>query len=79
MLAQAISMPVGDSTVHLPGEAVQLANSLLRGRNGPIERELVATVSVAVMVCLGETDDMDVIQVSDHAVLYSQSDHFSME
>ena len=64
-LASAILAPVTDATIHLPGEAVQLANSLLRSRGGPIEVELVAVVTAATMVCLRKTDDMDVIQVSD--------------
>ncbi|KAK8849809.1 hypothetical protein IAR55_005145 [Kwoniella newhampshirensis] len=61
-LAVVISAPVTDETIHMPGEAVQLANSLIRARGGPLESELVGSVTVAVMTILRETDDMDVIQ-----------------
>ncbi|ADV21465.1 hypothetical protein I305_03520 [Cryptococcus gattii E566] len=61
-LAAAISTPVTDDTVHIPGEAVQLANSMIRMRGGPLEVELVATITRAVMETLRTTDDMDVIQ-----------------
>ncbi|WVQ75750.1 hypothetical protein IAR50_005381 [Cryptococcus sp. DSM 104548] len=61
-LAATISSPVTDETVHVPGEAVQLANSLLRVRGGPLEAELVATVTRSVIEVLRITDDMDVIQ-----------------
>ncbi|EAL18781.1 hypothetical protein CNBI0420 [Cryptococcus deneoformans B-3501A] len=61
-LAAAISTPVTDEIVHIPGEAVQLANSMIRMRGGPLETELVATVTRAVMEILRTTDDMDVIQ-----------------
>lgn len=64
-LAAAISTPVTDETVHIPGEAVQLANSMIRMRGGPLETELVATITMAVMGILRTTDDMDVIQVSN--------------
>ena len=63
MLKTAIGTPVVDDTIHLPGEAVQLANSLLRGRAGPIEDEMVVVVTTAVIAVLRTTDDMDVIQV----------------
>lgn len=66
LLASAVQTPVCSETIHLlhlPGEAVQLANSLIRGRGGPLERELVAAVTAAVIVYLRSTDDMDVIQV----------------
>lgn len=63
-LAAAISTPVTDDTVHIPGEALQLANSMIRMRGGPLEVELVATITRAVMETLRTTDDMDVIQVS---------------
>ncbi|WRT69867.1 uncharacterized protein IL334_006858 [Kwoniella shivajii] len=61
-LAEVISTPVDDDTIHIPGEAVQLSNSLIRTRGGPLEPELMGTVTVAVMNILKETDDMDVIQ-----------------
>jgi hypothetical protein len=64
-LEAAITTPVTDETIHIPGEAVQLANSLLRSRAGPIEAELVGTVSGGVVRLLKGTDDMDVIQVSN--------------
>lgn len=51
-----------DDMVHVPGEAVQLANSLIRTRGGPIEQELVQSITAAVMATLARTDDMDVIQ-----------------
>ena len=51
-----------DDQVHVPGEAVQLANSLIRSRGGPIEQELVQHITAAVMGTLAQTDDMDVIQ-----------------
>lgn len=63
-LAAVIDTPTTSETIHLPGEAIQLANSMIRTRGGPIENEYVSTVSVAVMKCLVRTDDMDVIQVS---------------
>ncbi|WVR07905.1 hypothetical protein IAU60_004948 [Kwoniella sp. DSM 27419] len=61
-LAGVIAEPVTDETVHMPGEAIQLANSLVRTRGGPLEPELIGSVTVAVMAILRETDDMDVIQ-----------------
>ncbi|WOO82150.1 Importin-9 [Vanrija pseudolonga] len=61
-LAELIITPVTDETVYVPGEAVQLANALIKPRGGPLEAELIATVTVAVMTCLQQTDDMDVIQ-----------------
>ncbi|WWC66093.1 uncharacterized protein I303_108715 [Kwoniella dejecticola CBS 10117] len=61
-LSEAISTPVDDDTVHVPGEAVQLANSLIRTRPGPLEAELIGTVTAAIMGILRITDDMDVIQ-----------------
>nr|XP_019043733.1 hypothetical protein I302_08314 [Kwoniella bestiolae CBS 10118]OCF22663.1 hypothetical protein I302_08314 [Kwoniella bestiolae CBS 10118] len=63
-LAEAISTPVDDDAVHIPGEAVQLANSLIRTRGGPLEPELIGSVTVAVMGVLRSTDDMDVIQLN---------------
>jgi hypothetical protein len=62
-LALAISQPLTDETIHLPSEAIQLANSLIRARGGPLEGELVESVTRAVLLCLKETDDMDVVQV----------------
>lgn len=64
MLTAAIVTPVTDVTVHVPGEAIQLANSLMRQRGGPLEEEVVFSVTAAVIACLRSTDDMDVIQVS---------------
>ncbi|OCF34393.1 hypothetical protein I316_03907 [Kwoniella heveanensis BCC8398] len=61
-LAQAISTPVDDDTVHIPGEAIQLSNSLIRTRAGPLEPELIGSITVAVIGILRHTDDMDVIQ-----------------
>nr|XP_019009559.1 uncharacterized protein I206_06208 [Kwoniella pini CBS 10737]OCF48340.1 hypothetical protein I206_06208 [Kwoniella pini CBS 10737] len=72
-LAEAISTPVDDDTVHIPGEAVQLANSLIRTRGGPLEPELIGSVTVAVMGVLRTTDDMDVIQVISYRSYLSPS------
>jgi hypothetical protein len=63
-LTAAITSPTTDETVHIPGEAVQLANALLRSRGGPLEEELVASVGKGVMRLLRATDDTEVIQVS---------------
>jgi hypothetical protein len=63
-LAATIVSPVTSANEHLPAEAVQLANSLIRTRGGPIEGELVSTITAAVMDCLAKTDDMHVVQVS---------------
>jgi hypothetical protein len=65
-LSTLISAPLEDDKIHVPGEAVQLANALLRSRGGPIEMELVQSVTGSVMRVLADTDDMDVIQVSCH-------------
>lgn len=62
-LAAAISTPTTDETIHLPAEAMQLANSLLRGRGGDIEPEYISTVTASVLDALHRTDDMDAIQV----------------
>ena len=62
-LAAAISTPTTEETLHLPGEALQLANALIRNRGGSFEPELVATITSAVLLLLQSTDDMDVIQV----------------
>lgn len=64
MLAVDLAAPITDDTIHLPGEAIQLANSLIRGRAGPIEQKLVDTLTSAVIRFLRNTDDMDDIQVS---------------
>ncbi|GFZ49805.1 hypothetical protein JCM24511_07208 [Saitozyma sp. JCM 24511] len=61
-LTAAITTPTTDETVHIPGEAVQLANALLRSRGGPLEEELVASVGKGVMRLLRATDDTEVIQ-----------------
>lgn len=66
-LAAAISTPTTDETVHLPGEAIQLANALIRARGEGIEAELVATVTAAILDILQTSDDMDVIQ---HGVVH---------
>lgn len=63
-LAALIRTPPDEDDIHVPGEAVQLANSLIRSRAGPIEPELVSAVTAAVMSVLAGTDDMDVIQAS---------------
>jgi hypothetical protein len=66
-IAQAIAEPVTDETLHIPGEGIQLANSLIRARGGPIEPEYIASITVAVLRCLTTSDDMDVIQVGSEA------------
>lgn len=63
-IAAAITATPDSESLHIPGEAVQLANSMLRTRGGPIETQLVDTVTAGVMRVLRATDDMDVIQVS---------------
>lgn len=63
-IAAAITASPDAGSLHIPGEAVQLANSMLRTRGGPIEAELVNSVTAGVMRVLRATDDMDVIQVS---------------
>ena len=63
-LATLMIQPVTDETIHLPSEAVQLSNSLIRSRGGPLEKELIATATAAIMTLLVTTDDMDAIQVS---------------
>lgn len=61
-LATLITQPVDEDTLHIPGEAIQLANAVVKPRAGPLELEYIATVTVAVMTCLQHTDDMEVIQ-----------------
>ena len=63
MIASSIASPVTEGTMHVPSEAIQLANSLLRGRGGPIEEQLVSSVTAAVMVCLEKTEDLEIVQV----------------
>lgn len=63
-LAATIAAPVSSENEHLPAEAVQLANSLIRTRGGPLEVELISTVTAAVMHSLQQTEDMHVVQVS---------------
>lgn len=67
-LAEAIATPTTDETVHIPAEAIQLGNALLRGRGSDIEPELVGSVTSAVLDVLDRTDDMDAIQVSSRAL-----------
>ncbi|CAK9782992.1 ARM repeat-containing protein [Cutaneotrichosporon oleaginosum] len=61
-LAELITQPVDEDTLHVPGEAIQLANAIVRPRGGPLEAEYIGTVTVAVMKVLEQTDDMEVIQ-----------------
>jgi hypothetical protein len=61
-LANIIVTPTTEDTIHLPAEAVQLVNALIKPRAGPLEAEYIATATVAVMECLQRTDDMDIIQ-----------------
>lgn len=60
--AALIEAPVTEETIHLPGEAIELSNALVKSRAGPLEAELIATASVAIMRCLQQTDDADVVQ-----------------
>lgn len=50
--------------VAVAGEAIQLANSLIRTRKGPLEIMLIANTTIAIINCLQTTDDMDIVQVS---------------
>lgn len=61
-LATLITQPVDEDTLHIPGEAIQLANAIVKPRGGPLEPEYIGTVTVAVMKVLEQTDDMEVIQ-----------------
>lgn len=61
-LAELIRTPVTEETVYVPGEAVQLANALIKPRPGPLGGDFVASVTASVIQLLQGTDDMDVIQ-----------------
>ena len=50
--------------VAVAGEAIQLVNSLIRTRKGPLEVMLIANTTIAIISCLQTTDDMDIVQVS---------------
>jgi len=50
--------------VAVAGEAIQLVNSLIRTRKGPLEVMLIANTTIAIINCLQTTDDMDIVQVS---------------
>jgi hypothetical protein len=50
--------------VPVASEAIQLVNSLVRTRKGPLENLLVGEATIAIMNCLQTTDDMDIVQVS---------------
>jgi hypothetical protein len=63
-LAATIAAPATPDNEHLAAEAVQLSNSLIRTRGGPLEIELISTVTAAIMESLQRTDDMSVVQVS---------------
>lgn len=69
-LAATIASPATPDNEHLAAEAVQLSNSLIRTRGGPLEMELIATVTAAIMDCLQRTDDMSVVQVRQELVKY---------
>ncbi|BEJ11716.1 hypothetical protein CspHIS471_0201760 [Cutaneotrichosporon sp. HIS471] len=61
--AAAVStLPVDEDTLHIPGEAIQLANAIVKPRAGPLEPEYIGTVTVVVMKVLEQTDDMEAIQ-----------------
>ncbi|KAI9638767.1 armadillo-type protein [Dioszegia hungarica] len=68
-LAALIGTRPDEDCIHVPGEAVQLANSLIRSRGGPVEVDLINGVTGAVVGVLAGTDDMDVIQVSSSSLL----------
>lgn len=63
-LAATISSNTVVDGVSIAGEALQLVNSLIRTRAGPLEPELIATATNAIMGSLMITDDIDVVQVS---------------
>jgi hypothetical protein len=63
-LAAIITSKTVVEGVVIAGEAVQLVNSLIRTRGGPLEPELIATATSAIIGALMTTDDMDVVQVS---------------
>jgi hypothetical protein len=63
-LAATISSNTVVDGVSIAGEALQLVNSLIRTRAGPLEPELIATATNAIMGSLMTTDDIDVVQVS---------------
>lgn len=67
-LAATIAAPVTPDNEHLAAEAVQLSNSLIRTRGGPLETELISTVTAAIMESLQRTDDMSVVQVSAESI-----------
>ncbi|RXK36603.1 hypothetical protein M231_06144 [Tremella mesenterica] len=60
-LSKAI-LTVDDKSNHLPCEAIQLANRLVRTRDGPLESELIDTVTWAIMNFLRVSEDSDAIQ-----------------
>ncbi|EIW71451.1 hypothetical protein TREMEDRAFT_42834 [Tremella mesenterica DSM 1558] len=62
-LSKAI-LTVDDKSNHLPCEAIQLANRLVRTRDGPLESELIDTVTWAIMNFLRVSEDSDAIQVN---------------
>ena len=51
--------------VAIAGEAVQLVNSMIRTRKGPLEPALITGATIPIVRCLQTTDDMDVVQVSE--------------
>lgn len=61
-LAQAIAEPPTEETLHVPSEAIQLANALLRPLRAPLPPPLVDQVGEALLATLGRTDDMEVVQ-----------------
>jgi hypothetical protein len=64
--------------VPIAGEAVQLVNSMIRTRKGPLEIGLITGATIPIVRCLQTTDDMDVVQVSAMFSDFGVSLRFSM-
>lgn len=56
--------------VPIAGEAVQLVNSMIRTRKGPLEARLITGATIPILHCLQITEDMDVVQVSISSDLF---------
>lgn len=61
-IAELILTPTTEDTVYVPGEAVQLANALIKPRPGPLGSDFISSVTASIITLLRGTDDMDVIQ-----------------
>jgi hypothetical protein len=62
-LAVTIDQNMEVQGVPIAGEAIQLVNSLIRTRKGPLELTMVVVATASIMNCLQTTEDMDVVQV----------------